>query len=101
MERDDAGSMLSGDRPAPARHAGQNHRRHVPPEFIEFSAVLSGIKEIKQVMSRPNGRGSMARARFSLSMKSTASIALSRCFSAARREGQHPADRRDHGKPVV
>jgi len=31
--------------------ARQNHRPHDQADFIEFSAVLAGIKEIKQVMS--------------------------------------------------
>src|SRR6266700_2651572 len=52
MERDDAGSMLFWGPPGTGKTtlakiiAGMSRA-----EFIEFSAVLSGIKEIKQVMA--------------------------------------------------
>ena len=42
----------SGDRPAPARPRWRKIiARMTKAEFVEFSAVLTGIKEIKQVMA--------------------------------------------------
>src|SRR4030081_3293576 len=52
MERDDAGSMLFWGPPGTGKTTlAKIIAAMSRAEFIEFSAVLSGIKEIKQVMS--------------------------------------------------
>jgi len=52
MERDDSGSMLFWGPPGTGKTTlAQIIARMSKAEFIEFSAVLSGIKEIKQVMA--------------------------------------------------
>ncbi len=52
MERDDSGSMLFWGPPGTGKTTlAQIIARMSRAEFIEFSAVLSGIKEIKQVMA--------------------------------------------------
>jgi putative ATPase len=52
MERDDAGSMLFWGPPGTGKTTlAKIIAAMSKAEFIEFSAVLSGIKEIKQVMS--------------------------------------------------
>jgi putative ATPase len=52
MERDDPGSIIFWGPPGSGKTTLAKIMAHVTKaEFIEFSAVLSGIKEIKQVMS--------------------------------------------------
>ena len=52
IERDDSGSMLFWGPPGTGKTTlAQIIARMSKAEFIEFSAVLSGIKEIKQVMA--------------------------------------------------
>jgi putative ATPase len=52
MERDDTGSILFWGPPGTGKTTlAQIIARTTRAEFIEFSAVLSGIKEIKQVMA--------------------------------------------------
>jgi putative ATPase len=52
MERDDTGSILFWGPPGTGKTTlAQIIARTTKAEFIEFSAVLSGIKEIKQVMA--------------------------------------------------
>src|SRR5436853_4892814 len=52
MERDDTGSVIFWGPPGTGKTTlAQIIARMTKAEFIEFSAVLSGIKEIKQVMS--------------------------------------------------
>src|SRR5207248_6095859 len=52
IERDDLGSLIFWGPPGTGKTTlAQIIARMSRAEFIEFSAVLSGIKEIKQVMS--------------------------------------------------
>ena len=52
IERDDLGSLIFWGRRAPARPRWRKIIAHMTKaDFIEFSAVLAGIKEIKQVMA--------------------------------------------------
>src|SRR6266446_745662 len=52
IERDDPGSLIFWGPPGTGKTTlAQIIARMIRAEFIEFSAVLSGIKEIKQVMS--------------------------------------------------
>ena len=79
VERDDTGSLIFWGPPGTGKTTlAKIIANMTKAEFIEFSAVLAGIKEIKQVWLTPNGRGNTARARLFSSMKFTASTKLSR-----------------------
>ena len=79
IERDDAGSMILWGPPG----VGKTTLAKIIAEttqatFIEFSAVMGGIKEIKQVMVDAEKRPVSDRGPFSSSMKFTVSIKRSR-----------------------
>ena len=57
-------------------------------DFINFSAVTSGIKEIKEVMSQADLSRRMG-------------VRTAGCFSAFCGKGKYRADRCDYGKPLI
>ena len=87
IERDLLQSIILWGRRARQNHAGADHRRHDEGAFVSFSAVLAGIKEIRDVMAeaerlrpRPDAGPS------SSSTKSTGSTRRSRTPSSPRVE---------------
>ena len=93
-----------GARPAPARRRSRaSSPSATQAHFVAFSAVLSGIKEIREVMAeaeqarRRSGRPHDPVRRRDPPLQQGAAGRL----PAARRGGRHRADRRDHREPVV
>jgi len=79
IERDDPTSMIFWGPPGTGKTTlAKIIARMTKADFIEFSAVLAGIKEIKQVMSDADRAASTARAPSSSSTKFTASTKRSR-----------------------
>jgi len=82
IERDDPGSIIFWGPPGVGKTTlAQIIANITQAEFIEFSAVLSGIKEIKQVMADGKRPASTVRGPSSLSTKSIASTRHSRTHS--------------------
>ena len=79
IERDDTGSMIFWGPPGIGKTTlAKIIADMTNAEFIEFSAVLAGIKEIKQVMADAERASNTARAPSSSSTKSIASTKRSR-----------------------
>ncbi len=71
-------------------------------EFVEFSAVLAGIKEIKQVMAEAErGRQYGTRTIVFIDEIHRFNKAQQDAFLPHVEKRQHPAHRRDHREPVV
>jgi putative ATPase len=97
IERDDPTSMIFWGPPGTGKTTlAKIIARITKADFIEFSAVLAGIKEIKQVMSDADRAHHRLRRRNPPLQQSAAG-----CLPPARRERQHSPDRSDHGKSVL
>ena len=103
IERDDATSMIFWGPPG----VGKTTLAKIIAEttrasFIEFSAVLSGIKEIKQVMADAEKAAGLWLAHHPVCRRdpSLQQGAAGR-FPALCRARRHPADRRNHRKPFL
>jgi putative ATPase len=93
IERDDPGSIIFWGPPGTGKTTlAKIIANLTKADFIEFSAVLAGIKEIKQVMADAE------RARHDCFHRRDPSFQQSAagCISASCGKGQHPADRGDH-----
>jgi putative ATPase len=116
IERDDPGSIIFWGPPGVGKTTLAKIIANVTKaDFIQFSAVLAGIKEIKQVMAdaqkaREMGtrtiifvdeihRFNKAQQDAFLPYVENGSIRL--IISSLRGERQHPAHRRDHGESVI
>ena len=79
IERDDSGSLIFWGPPGTGKTTfAKIIANMTKAEFIEFSAVLVGIKEIKQVMPTPSARANTVPAPLFLSTKFTVSTKPSR-----------------------
>ncbi len=79
IERDDPTSMIFWGPPGTGKTTlAKIIAQMTQASFIEFSAVMRGIKEIKKVMVEAEKAASLGRGRFCLWMRFTGSIRLSR-----------------------
>ena len=103
IERDDTGSLIFWGPPGVGKTTlAKIIARMTHADFIEFSAVLAGIKEIKQVMAdAERARQYGTRTIVFVDEVHRFNKAQQDAFLAVRREGQHSPDRRDHGKSFV
>ena len=102
IERDDIGSMILWGPPGCGKTTlARLIARMTHSEFIAFSAVLTGIKEIKDVMAAAEHTGAPGAERSCLSTRFTGSTRRSRTLSFPRGSRKHYADWRDHRKSVL
>lgn len=71
-------------------------------EFVNFSAVTSGIKEIREVMAQAESRRRMGRKNRALCRRDPPfQQGAAGCLSSFCGEGKHYPDRRDHRKSFL
>ena len=98
IERDDLSSMLFWGPPGCGKTTlARIIARRTKSEYIPFSAVLAGIKEIKEVMAKAEGVRHYGRRTIVFRGRDAPlqSRAAGR-VSSPRRSRQHPSDRRNH-----
>ncbi len=103
IERDDIGSILFWGPPGVGKTTlAKIIARRTKAEFVEYSAVMAGIKEIKQVMVEAERARQYGHAHDCLHRRDSPLQPgpAGRVF-AARGAGQHPADWGDDGESVV
>ena len=98
LERDDIGSLIFWGPPGTGKTTlAKIIARMTKAEFIEFSAVLTGIKEIKQVMADAERAATVWHPHHRLHRRdSPLQQGATGRVSASRRERQHSPDRRNH-----
>ena len=103
IERDDTGSLLFWGPPGVGKTTlAKIIARMTHADFIEFSAVLAGIKEIKQVMAdAERARQYGTRTIVFVDEVHRFNKAQQDAFLPYVEKGQHPTDRRDHREPVI
>ena len=103
IERDDTGSLIFWGPPGTGKTTlAKIIASMTKAEFIEFSAVLAGIKEIKQVMAdAERARQYGTRTIVFIDEIHRFNKAQQDAFLPSRGKRQHPPDRRHHRESVV
>ena len=103
IERDDIGSILFWGPPGVGKTTlAKIIARRTKAEFVEFSAVMAGIKEIKQVMvEAERARQYGTRTIVFIDEIHRFNQRSAGCVSAARGAGKYTADWGDDGESFV
>ncbi len=103
IERDDIGSMILWGPPGCGKTTlARLIARMTRSEFVAFSAVLTGIKEIKEVMAAAeHSRRAGRRTIVFIDEVHRFNKAPAGRFPSPRGSGKYHANRGDHGKSVL
>ncbi len=103
IERDDPASMIFWGPPGVGKTTlAKIIAARTSATFIEFSAVMSGIKEIKQVMAEAESASTFGIAHHPLRRRDPSlQQGPAGCLPALRRARRHPPHRRHHRKSLV